>query len=295
MRRSISFLIFVLIISSVFLLVITSFAFDLHHPVYKFFVYKPQKDIEFKVWKNKYMPGTDVLTEKLLKLLVDYLTDSSFAEVYTPDTGVSPNECDFIIKWRIYRFKLKRSSSLGTKTKGIATFWVGVYNKEGKLLWRDVITKKSGRWYPFLKEKLSDFWYWDEFKKSIYWDTLKSGVFELAKRLVDDFYIKGRIIAKLKDNRKRYGNQYKDEFVINVGKYEGIKEGDILEVVYFQNVLTEDPSHKVVVIPRKKGKVRVILVKRHESVVEVVEEKDKDKNPIKVGDVVIKRVFIRKL
>ena len=151
---------------------------------------------------------------------------------------------------------------------------------------------------------------WDQFKGTAYWQSIKNAIAEAHRQSLDqvrnvirsnepsaammgqdDFQDKyvtiGRILAPTAEaTRKRW------DYIISLGKYpkgslDGVRVGEVLEVVRADTYVTVVPDDPVVVLPKVVGKVKVIKVYDDNAVVRVI--KDNKKEPVTLKDIVIKR------
>ncbi|MBR1485926.1 MAG: hypothetical protein IJ597_01550 [Synergistaceae bacterium] len=154
---------------------------------------------------------------------------------------------------------------------------------------------------------------WDQFKSSSHWQAIKKAINEAykqsmmqvrnaidnnepnAKLLANDNFSSeyatvGRILAPTATaTRKRR------DYIISLGRFangslDGVRIGEILDVVRSDTYVTVVPENPVVVLPKIIGKVKVIKVYDDNAVVRVV--KDNRKEPITLKDIVIKRTKI---
>ncbi|MBQ7154259.1 MAG: hypothetical protein IJR85_01750 [Synergistaceae bacterium] len=100
----------------------------------------------------------------------------------------------------------------------------------------------------------------------------------------------GRILAPTATATRK-----KRDYIISLGRYangalDGVKVGEVLDVVRADTYVTVVPSDPVVVLPNVIGKVKVIKVYDDNAVVRVV--KDNKKEPITLKDIVVKHTTI---
>ena len=94
----------------------------------------------------------------------------------------------------------------------------------------------------------------------------------------------GRIISPVKSSLQKKPPRRR-QYIISLGMVEGLRKGDLLKVMRSDRYDTVDPERPVVIIPENAGIVKVILVKKHEAIIEVVKENKKD--PIHLKDLVV--------
>ena len=154
---------------------------------------------------------------------------------------------------------------------------------------------------------------WDQFKGTSHWQSIKNAINEAynqsmrqvrnvirsnepnAQMLANDnfsssYITLGRILAPTATATRK-----KRDYIISIGYYangvmDGVKVGDVLEVVRGDTYVTVVPDDPVVVLPNVIGKVKVIKVYEDNAVVRVV--KDNKKEPITLKDLVVKRTGI---
>ena len=68
---------------------------------------------------------------------------------------------------------------------------------------------------------------------------------------------------------------------------DGVRVGEILEVVRGETYVTVDPENPVVVLPKVIGRVKVMKVYDQNAIVRVIQ--DNKKEPITLKDIVIKK------
>ena len=154
---------------------------------------------------------------------------------------------------------------------------------------------------------------WDQFKGTAYWQAIKNAIANAHKESLDqirnvirsnepsaamtgrdnfsDKYITiGRILAPTATATKR-----KRDYIISLGRIpngsnDGVKVGEILDVVRADTYVTVVPENPVVVLPKVVGKVKVIKVYEDNAIVRVV--RDNKKEPVTLKDLVVKRTGI---
>lgn len=96
----------------------------------------------------------------------------------------------------------------------------------------------------------------------------------------------GRILAPTATSTRK-----RRDYIISLGKFangalDGVKVGEVLDVVRADTYVTVVPSDPVVVLPKVVGRVKVIKVYEDNAVVRVV--KDNKKEPVTLKDIVVK-------
>ena len=154
---------------------------------------------------------------------------------------------------------------------------------------------------------------WDQFKGTSHWQSIKNAINEAynqsmrqarnvirsnepnAEMLATDTFSSsyltiGRILAPTATSTRK-----KRDYIISIGYYadgvmDGVKVGEVLEVVRSDTYVTVVPEDPVVVLPKVIGKVKVIKVYEDNAVVRVI--KDNKQEPITLKDLVVKRTGI---
>ena len=96
----------------------------------------------------------------------------------------------------------------------------------------------------------------------------------------------GRILAPTATSTRK-----RRDYIISLGKFangslDGVKVGEVLDVVRADTYVTVVPSDPVVVLPKVVGKVKVIKVYDDNAVVRVI--RDNKKEPVTLKDLVVK-------
>lgn len=244
---------------------------DLKRPVYRV---HPALEVEAelpRVWESPYMPS-DVLPAKMLEHFRSYLLDSAQVELAPPE------EADFTLKLSIHRFDATKSDKLGTNERVLASGRISVEGKGGRLWWKP-LSVRDARQSLLHKADLRTPVVWEEFRRSLTWHVLREMVFRAVEELLSGFQITGRVVAKLPGE---------ETFLLNLGRFHALERGDLLEVLEPVKVRTEDAESPVAVLPRVKGRVRVIEVFDGQSRAELEE------GEVSVGDPVRKNVKLRR-
>lgn len=154
---------------------------------------------------------------------------------------------------------------------------------------------------------------WEQFKGTSHWQSIKNAI-DIAYReamsqtgnvirsnnpnaaltaednFSPSFVTIGRILSPTADSKRR-----KRKYIISLGSQaqgslEGVRVGEILDVIRSDTYVTVDPQNPVVVLPKTIGKVKVIKVFEQNAIVQVI--RDNKKEPITLKDMVIKRTSI---
>ena len=154
---------------------------------------------------------------------------------------------------------------------------------------------------------------WDQFKGTAYWQAIKNAIAnahresldqirnvirsndpsaELTARdnFSDSYSTIGRILAPTATaTRKRR------DYIISLGRFangsnDGVRVGEVLDVVRADTYVTVVPDDPVVVLPKVVGKVKVIKVYEDNAIVRVI--KDNKKEPVTLKDLVVKQTGI---
>ena len=154
---------------------------------------------------------------------------------------------------------------------------------------------------------------WDQFKGTSYWQSIKNAIAQAQKESLDQirnvirsnepssrfagndnlgsgYAAVGRILAPTSTATKK-----KRDYIISIGKYpdgssEGVKVGEVLDVVRADTYITVVPENPVVVLPKVVGKVKVIKVYEDNAIVRVI--RDSRKEPVTLKDMVVKNANI---
>ena len=100
----------------------------------------------------------------------------------------------------------------------------------------------------------------------------------------------GRILAPTATSTRK-----KRDYIISLGKFakgslDGVKVGEVLDVIRADTYVTVVPSDPVVVLPKVVGKVKVIKVYDDNAIVRVI--KDSRSEPVTLKDIVVKHTRI---
>ena len=154
---------------------------------------------------------------------------------------------------------------------------------------------------------------WGQFNGTSHWQAIKNAIFEAHRQAMaqvrnairsndpnaeltanDNFqssYITvGRILAPTATSTRKYRS-----YIISLGSFangslDGVRVGEVLDVIRSDTYVTVVPEDPVVVLPKVIGKVKVMKVYENNAVVRVI--KDNRKEPITLKDLVVKRTGI---
>ncbi len=154
---------------------------------------------------------------------------------------------------------------------------------------------------------------WDQFKGTAYWQAIKNAIANAQRESLDQvrnvirsndpsaqltardnfsdsYRTIGRILAPTAEATKK-----KRDYIISLGRIpdgsnDGVRVGEVLDVVRADTYVTVVPEDPVVVLPKVVGKVKVIKVYEDNAIVRVV--KDNRKEPVTLKDLVVKQTKI---
>ncbi|MBQ7577996.1 MAG: hypothetical protein IJT21_07015 [Synergistaceae bacterium] len=154
---------------------------------------------------------------------------------------------------------------------------------------------------------------WQQFNTTPYWAAIRKAIEEAQKQAMtqirnairsndpsaqltanDNFspsYVTaGRILSPTADSKR-----IRRKYIISLGAFancsqDGVRVGEILDVVRSDTYVTVSPEEPIAVIPKVIGKVKVIKVYEDNAIVQVI--RDNQKEPIQLNDLVIKRTTI---
>jgi hypothetical protein len=250
---------------------------------------------EFRVWGSKYYPG-DVLPEKMTNYILRRFREvprmnAEQAHGQDPDywdvAGSSRN--DLIIEVSLEQFNYSKRDTLGSKVKWDVALHMYVYNSARRLVYDTVVRERDSRQYVLYNSVMERGpIYWEMFEKSPYWPALRAAMDDAVDDVLsgyNGYRVIGRIVAlaervdgSLSVPKKKSGRIYH----IDLGQEDSVREGDILSVTRSSSVRTVAPETPEMHFPQIIGRVRVILVKGRDAVVEVV--KESSDAPIQLGD-----------
>ncbi|GHV54846.1 hypothetical protein FACS1894216_15680 [Synergistales bacterium] len=255
------------------------------------------------VWRNKYYPN-DVLSE----MMTDYVfrklksvekLDSVRLLSDSPETWASGgySEDELILKINMEQFEYKKKDNLGSKWIWNVVLHTYVYNAaDAELLFDSIIAERGDHrslTYNDMMERKPV--YWDVFEKSPYWPAIRRALDRAVADAMSGgsgggYEATGRIIAKAErvDGSYTVPKKQQDKlYHIDLGYYDGVRVGDVLEVRRASSVRTVDPEKAEIHFPQVIGRVKAVHVKKNDAVVAIIKE-SKDA-PIELGDVVSKR------
>lgn len=154
---------------------------------------------------------------------------------------------------------------------------------------------------------------WAQFKGTSYWQSIKNAIAQAHRESLDQIR---NVIRSNEPNAALTGNDnFSDsystigrilaptstatrknrEYIISLGKFangslDGVRVGEILDVIRADTYITVVPEEPVVVLPKVVGKVKVIKVYEDNAIVRVV--KDNKKEPVTLKDLVVKKTGI---
>lgn len=154
---------------------------------------------------------------------------------------------------------------------------------------------------------------WDQFKGTAYWQAIKNAIANAHRESLDqvrnvirsnepgsmltandnfspEYATIGRILAPTATATRK-----KRDYIISLGQFakgslDGVRVGEVLDVVRADTYVTVVPDNPVVVLPKVVGKVKVIKVYEDNAIVRVV--KDNKKEPVTLKDLVVKKTRI---
>ena len=154
---------------------------------------------------------------------------------------------------------------------------------------------------------------WDQFKGTAYWQAIKNAIANAHRESLDQirnvirsnepnaafagrdnfsdkYSTIGRILAPTATATKK-----KRDYIISLGKFangsnDGVRVGEVLDVIRADTYVTVVPEDPVVVLPKVVGKVKVIKVYEDNAIVRVI--KDNKKEPVTLKDLVVKQTGI---
>jgi hypothetical protein len=250
----------------------------------------------YGVWGSRYYPG-DVLSEKMEEYFFRRLKQiprlgaysvSGTNPAYWSARGFSPR--DMIVRINLEQFDYSKKDVLGSKVHWNVVLHMYVYNGATRdLVYESVIEQRDDRIYPLYRDILeSKPIYWEDFEKSPYWPAIRRALDDAFDEVVDGYNgyrIVGQIVARAErvDGSLTVPVKKRDKiYHVNIGRNESVKDGDILAVVRSSSVRTIAPETPEMHFPQVVGRVRVLFVKEHDAVVEVV--KESASAPIQLGD-----------
>lgn len=154
---------------------------------------------------------------------------------------------------------------------------------------------------------------WDQFKGTAYWQAIKNAIAQAHRESLDQirnvirsnepgakfagndnfsdkYTTVGRILAPTATATRK-----KRDYIISLGRFangslDGVKVGEVLDVVRADTYVTVVPDNPVVVLPKVVGRVKVIKVYEDNAIVRVVQ--DNKKEPVTLKDIVVKQTGI---
>ncbi|MBQ7221004.1 MAG: hypothetical protein IJS28_08500 [Synergistaceae bacterium] len=154
---------------------------------------------------------------------------------------------------------------------------------------------------------------WQQFENTSHWQAIKNSIYQAYNESMnqvrnviranepdaqltanDNFSASyetvGRILAPTATSTRK-----RREYIISLGRFangalDGVKVGEVLDVVRADTYVTVVPSDPVVVLPKVIGRVKVIKVYDDNAIVRVI--KDSKSEPVTLKDIVIKHTKI---
>ncbi len=154
---------------------------------------------------------------------------------------------------------------------------------------------------------------WDQFKGTAYWQAIKNAIANAHRESLDQIrnVIRSNEPGAMLAGRDNFSDKYRTigrilaptatatrkrrDYIISLGKFadgsnDGVRVGEVLDVVRADTYVTVVPDEPVVVLPKVVGKVKVIKVYEDNAIVRVV--KDNRKEPVTLKDLVVKQTGI---
>ena len=154
---------------------------------------------------------------------------------------------------------------------------------------------------------------WDQFKGTAYWQAIKNAIANAHRESLDQIrnVIRSNDPGAMMAGRDNFSDKYRTigrilaptatstrkrrDYIISLGRIpdgsnDGVRVGEVLDVVRADTYVTVVPDEPVVVLPKVVGKVKVIKVYDDNAIVRVV--KDNKKEPVTLKDLVVKETGI---
>ncbi|WP_024822802.1 hypothetical protein [Aminobacterium mobile] len=273
----------------------------------------------FEVWESRFYP-VDILDQKITQYCISQLKRSPFIEVREQQKrGRTLPPGDMALQLEIYSFTVKDKDFFGKDQRGKVRIRLRVYDNSGKELpfCADIVAEDqryipvpgddrlfflSARGFspfdPMYKDGLDLFRLaprentnnfskpvWDDFSQSPYWEACKKAINKALQQVTDGFsglYRTANIVGYAKN-----ADEEGTHFIISAGRYEGIREKDILTVVRKVSFKGIGPHAAESAFPKEVGTVRVIQAVDHNAIV-VVMKQEEDKEPdIELSDIIL--------
>ena len=150
---------------------------------------------------------------------------------------------------------------------------------------------------------------WDQFKGTAYWQAIKNAIANAHRESLDQIrnVIRSNEPSAAMMGRDNFSDSYRTigrilaptatatksrrDYIISLGRIpdgsnDGVRVGEVLDVIRADTYVTVVPEEPVVVLPKVVGKVKVIKVYEDNAIVRVV--KDNRKEPVTLKDLVVK-------
>jgi hypothetical protein len=249
-----------------------------------------------KVWGSRYYPG-DVLPEKMEDYFLRRLRQIPRLDPIVI-AGVEPEYWtaswfdmrDVVVKISLEEFYYRKKDTLGSKVRWDVALHMYIYDAPSRrIIYDSVIERRDDRFYVLYTDMLETKpIYWDEFKNTPYWSAIRHALDDAFEELAEGYNgyrIVGQIVAKAErvDGSLSVSAKKQDKlYHINLGREDSVKVGDIFAVTRSSSVRTIAPETPEMHFPQIVGRVRVVLVKGLDAVVEVI--KESSRGPIQLGD-----------
>ena len=150
---------------------------------------------------------------------------------------------------------------------------------------------------------------WDQFKGTAYWQAIKNAIANAHRESLDQIrnVIRSNEPSAAMMGRDNFSDSYRTigrilaptatatksrrDYIISLGRIpdgsnDGVRVGEVLDVIRADTYVTVVPEEPVVVLPKVVGKVKVIKVYEDNAIVRVI--KDNRKEPVTLKDLVVK-------
>lgn len=256
-----------------------------------------------RVWGNKYYPG-DVLSQHMTEHLYQRMREVPRLNITTvqttdpnkwPTTGFTPS--DLVVLMSLERAHIVKDDTLGSNVKWDIALRMHVYNAASRrIVYENVIREQDSRRYILYTDMMEQGpMYWDAFEKTPWWTSIRAAIDTAFREVVDGYNgyrIVGRIVARAERVDGSLSVKKKDRdklFHIDIGREDSLRVGDILSVTRSSSVRTISPEDPEMHFPQVIGRVKVIMIKGGDAVVEVI--KQSKEAPIMLGDAVSAPLF----
>ena len=241
--------------------------------LFSIYIDEVENETELKIYKDRFTLTHDILPQKIKSEFAMLIEESPLVH------AVSVNVPDaLIVKIKLRGFTPKRSDILGSTTKAKVYLSVN-YHKGGdsSTSWYREYLISDARWNPIYEEEVFKYPWWGSFEKSLYWQTIKKALRRAKNDLYEDLAysgIRGQIIGITEQK----GPEGQKRFLCNLGFEDSINRGDTLHVIRYH-------TQGRYAYPEVKGRLKVVTVYEHLSIVEIIDEDKED--PIAPGNEVL--------